>query len=126
MTLNFLKAEKSSSFLRLALCGGPGAGKTWTSLALASGLGHHIALLDTERGSARKYAGDFDFDVCELESHHPQQYIDGMVAGDPSLELKSSEQFVWLHRRYGETKTQLSRWAITPSIRADSSQDEGI
>jgi hypothetical protein len=79
MTLNFLKAEKSSSFLRLALCGGPGAGKTWTSLALASGLGHHIALLDTERGSARKYAGDFDFDVCELESHHPQQYIDAIV-----------------------------------------------
>jgi hypothetical protein len=64
----------------MALCGGPGAGKTWTSLALATGLGQHIALLDTERGSARKYAGDFDFDVCELESHHPQQYIDGMVA----------------------------------------------
>jgi hypothetical protein len=79
MTLHFLKAEKSSSFLRMALCGGPGAGKTWTGLALASGLGHHIALLDTERGSARKYAGDFDFDVCELESHHPQQYIDAIV-----------------------------------------------
>jgi hypothetical protein len=79
MTLNFQKAEKSSSFLRMALCGGPGAGKTWTSLALATGLGQHIALLDTERGSARKYAGDFDFDVCELESHHPQQYIDAIV-----------------------------------------------
>ena len=64
----------------MALCGGPGAGKTWTSLALATGLGHHIALIDTESGSARKYAGDFDFDVCELESFHPQYYIDGMVA----------------------------------------------
>ena len=64
----------------MALCGGPGAGKTWTSLALATGLGHHIALIDTERGSARKYASDFDFDVCELESFHPQHYIDGMVA----------------------------------------------
>ena len=80
MTPNFLKAEKAASPLRMALCGGPGAGKTWTGLALATGLGQHIALLDTERGSARKYAGDFDFDVCELESFHPQHYIDGMVA----------------------------------------------
>jgi hypothetical protein len=64
----------------MALCGGPGAGKTWTGLALATGLGQHIALIDTEHGSARKYASDFDFDVCELESYHPQHYIDGMVA----------------------------------------------
>ncbi len=45
---------------------------------------------------------------------------------DLSREQKSSEQFVWLNRRYGETETQLSRWAITPSMRADSSQDEVI
>jgi hypothetical protein len=80
MTLHFQKAEKAASPLRMALSGGPGAGKTWTSLALATGLGQHIALLDTEHGSARKYADDFDFDVCELESYHPQHYIDGMVA----------------------------------------------
>ncbi|MFB3082523.1 MAG: hypothetical protein ACE1Z4_03580 [Gammaproteobacteria bacterium] len=36
---------------------------------------------------------------------------------DLSHELKSSEQFVWLNRRYGETETQLSRSAITPSVR---------
>jgi hypothetical protein len=59
MTLSFQKAEKSASYLRMALCGGPGAGKTWTSLALATGLGDHIALLDTEHGSARKYADAF-------------------------------------------------------------------
>lgn len=80
MTLNFSKATKAASHLRMALCGGPGAGKTWTSLAIATGLGNMIALLDTEHGSARKYASDFDFDVCELESFHPQHYIDGMVA----------------------------------------------
>ncbi len=45
---------------------------------------------------------------------------------DVSRERESSEQFVWLNRRYGETETQLSRWAITPSMRADSSQDEVI
>ena len=80
MTLYFQKATQASSHLRMALCGGPGAGKTWTSFALASGLGQRIALLDTERGSASNYAGDFNFDMCELESFHPQHYIDGMMA----------------------------------------------
>jgi len=45
---------------------------------------------------------------------------------DLSRERESSEQFVWLNRRYGETGTQLSRSAIPPSIRTDSSQNEGI
>jgi hypothetical protein len=36
---------------------------------------------------------------------------------DLSRERESSEQFVWLNRRYGERETQLSRSAITPSIR---------
>jgi hypothetical protein len=45
---------------------------------------------------------------------------------DLSRERESSEQFVWLNRRYGETETQLSRSAIMPSIRADSSQNEVI
>jgi len=45
---------------------------------------------------------------------------------DLSHERESSEQFVWLNRRYDETETQLSRSAMMPSIRADSSQSEGI
>ncbi len=36
---------------------------------------------------------------------------------DLSRERESSEQFVWRNRRYGETETQLSRSAITPSVR---------
>ena len=45
---------------------------------------------------------------------------------DLSRNREISEQVVWLNRQYGETEAQLSRSAITPSIRADSSQDEGI
>lgn len=44
--------------------------------------------------------------------------------GELSRASESSEQFVWLNRRYGETEMQLSRSAMTPSIRADLSQDE--
>jgi hypothetical protein len=43
-----------------------------------------------------------------------------------SLAPQSSEQFVWLNRRYGEPETQLSRSAIMPSTRADSSQNAVI
>jgi hypothetical protein len=53
-------------------------------------------------------------------------YPFGLKNRDLSRERESSEQFVWLNRRYGETETQLSRWAIMPSIRADSSQNEVI
>ena len=45
---------------------------------------------------------------------------------DLSRKREISEQFVWLNRQYGETEAQLSRSAITPSIRADLSQDEGM
>ena len=44
-----------------------GAGKTFTALRLATGLGGTIAVIDTERGSASKYADRFDFDVLDLE-----------------------------------------------------------
>lgn len=44
-----------------------GSGKTFSALRLATGLGGKIALVDTERKSASKYADRFDFDVCELD-----------------------------------------------------------
>ena len=46
--------------------------------------------------------------------------------GELSRAPQSSEQFVWLNRRYGETETQLSPTAIMPSTRADSSQNAVI
>jgi len=74
----FVKATKHEAKLRLALAGPSGSGKTYTALQLATHLGEPIALVDTERGSARKYADLFNFDVLELESFHPQQYIDAI------------------------------------------------
>ena len=63
----FEKATKSKSKLRLALFGVSGGGKTFSALRLAQGLGGKIALIDTEHGSASKYADRFDFDVCDLD-----------------------------------------------------------
>lgn len=74
----FKKAIKLDSKLRMALTGPSGSGKTFSALAIATGLGGSIALIDTERGSASKYADLFEFDVCELSSFHPQRYIDAI------------------------------------------------
>lgn len=63
----FRKATKEQSKLRLALFGVSGGGKTYSALRLATGLGGSIALIDTEHGTASKYADRFDFDVCNLD-----------------------------------------------------------
>jgi len=66
----------------MALVGPSGSGKTYTALAIARHLTGPVALIDTERGSASKYAGDPmlpEFDVLELESFSPQQYIDAIA-----------------------------------------------
>ena len=78
----FRQATKARAKLRLALIGPSGSGKTYTALTLAQRLaaGGSVAVLDTERGSASLYADLFRFDVLELTSFHPRQYIDAIQA----------------------------------------------
>jgi len=76
--MTFVKATKHEAKLRLALAGPSGSGKTYTALQLATHLGGPIAVVDTERGSARKYADLFTFDVLELDSFHPERYIEAI------------------------------------------------
>lgn len=72
----FKKAVKHEAKLRLSIAGPSGAGKTYTALRLATGLGKRIAFIDTERGSASKYADEFDFDVMELRPpYHPDRFL---------------------------------------------------
>jgi hypothetical protein len=73
--LCFRKAIKRDAKLRLAVCGPSGSGKTYTLLKLATELGGPIAAVDTERGSASKYADIFEFDVMELGSYDPRNLI---------------------------------------------------
>jgi hypothetical protein len=74
----FTKATKQQSKLKMAIYGPSGAGKTYSALAMATVLGMPVALIDTEHGSASKYAGIFAFDVLELESFHPKRYIEAI------------------------------------------------
>ena len=74
--LQFRKAIKCDAKLRFAVCGPSGSGKTYTLLALATELGGPIAVVDTEHGSASKYADIFEFDVLELDSYDPLRLIE--------------------------------------------------
>ncbi|MCF7991098.1 MAG: ATP-binding protein [Thiohalocapsa sp.] len=62
----FSPATKAAAKLRAAIFGPSGAGKTFSALRIAAGLGGRIAVIDTERGSASKYADRFAFDVLNL------------------------------------------------------------
>ena len=85
MALQFKPATKSQARLRLGLLGPAGAGKTYSALRIASVLGTRIAVIDTEHGSASKYAnepGMPPFDVLELDTFSPQTYIDALKAAE--------------------------------------------
>lgn len=82
MSSMFKKATKFEIKIRLALSGASGSGKTFSALSIASYLGNSIALIDTEHGSASRYADKFQFDVCELDNHHPSKYIEAIQAAE--------------------------------------------
>lgn len=99
--LAFKKAVKSDSKLRLALIGPSGSGKTFTALTFAKVLAkRRIAVIDTERGSASKYADLFDFDVLELEKHSPNDYVEAIEAcvagGEHDVILIDSLSHAWM------------------------------
>lgn len=74
----FQKATKKQAKGRMAIDGPSGSGKTFTALRVAKALAPSgkIAVIDTERGSASKYADLFTFDVCEIvDDFHPNHYI---------------------------------------------------
>lgn len=76
---HFKSATKKESKLRLALFGPSGSGKTFTSLRIASGIVHQtggkIALIDSERRSASKYADRFTFDTVALNEKNIDEYV---------------------------------------------------
>lgn len=81
--MKFTKASKKQSKLRLALIGPSGSGKTMSALLIAKNMGKRIAVIDSECGSASKYAGDSaEFDTLELESFEPRTYVEAIKAAE--------------------------------------------
>jgi hypothetical protein len=82
--MEFKKAVKTKSWLRLAIDGVSGSGKTYTSIAvgigMAEGVGGRVALIDSEHGSAALYADRFDFDTLNLMKFQIEDYIEALDA----------------------------------------------
>jgi energy-coupling factor transporter ATP-binding protein EcfA2 len=85
----FRPAQKVQAKARVGLVGPSGSGKTWTALVLAHVLGERIAVIDTEHGSAAKYAGEeyapgkqFTYDHLALETFAPKVYIEALHAAE--------------------------------------------
>lgn len=86
MTMQFVKAERKRSKLRLAIESASGGGKTHSSLLIAKGLGGKIALIDTEHGSGSLEAGKPgipEYDTLELDPPFtPRRYIEAIKTGE--------------------------------------------
>ena len=78
----FQKAERKKAKLKIGLTGPSGAGKTWSALLMAKGIGGKIALMDTENESASLYAdtkGMPEFDTMNLKPPYTvQKYVEAM------------------------------------------------
>lgn len=80
--MKFQKATKKKARLRLAFIGPAGSGKTYSALSVAKGLGGKVAVIDTEHGSASKYADRFEFDSVEPDSFSPDIYVEAIHAAE--------------------------------------------
>jgi len=81
--MQFNKAERKRSKLRLAIAGVSGSGKTTAALQIAKGLGGKVAVIDTENGSSSLYSDKFDFDVLELDAPYtPERFIQAIDAAE--------------------------------------------
>lgn len=77
------QASKKQARLRMALHGASGCGKTYSALAIGCEMGDRVFLLDTEHGSASKYADKFKFDTLPnpLPDFHPERLISFLNKG---------------------------------------------
>lgn len=62
------KAERKKAKLRLGIAAPSGAGKTYSALKMAFGLGGKVGLIDTEHGSGDLYAHLGDYDIISIEA----------------------------------------------------------
>jgi hypothetical protein len=76
----FAPATKEQAKARIALAGPSGSGKTFTSLLVAAALGNQVGLIDTERGSASKYADEFAFRTLQMQTFDPRDLVKALAA----------------------------------------------
>lgn len=75
----FQRAQRKKAKLRLAICAPSGAGKTYSALKIAKGMGGRIALIDTENGSGELYAHLCEYDAGQIQPpFSPKRYVEAI------------------------------------------------
>lgn len=98
----FVKATKRRARGRIHLTGPSGSGKTRSALEIGRHLGARIALIDTERGSASKYADLVPFDVCEIsDSYHPDKLTAALREAGPAYDVVIVDSFTHFWKGIG-------------------------
>jgi hypothetical protein len=102
MSSLFSPATRKRVFYKCAITGLAGSTKTWSALAMATGLanGGKIAVIDTENGSASLYAEKFKFDSLTIESPYLDtkfiQAINNAVSEGYTVLIIDSFSHAWL------------------------------
>jgi AAA domain len=85
MSSLFTKAVKAEAKARIAVTGPSGSGKTYSALMWATTLaeGGKIAVIDTERDSAKLYADRFEFDTLSMTApYHPNRLVEALKVAE--------------------------------------------
>jgi hypothetical protein len=81
MSVQIRRAERKKAKLRLGIAAPSGAGKTYSSLLLAFGLGGKIGLIDTENGSGDLYAHLGEYDIISIKAPYTiSKYLEAIRA----------------------------------------------
>ena len=82
--IQFVDPTNVQPYLKMALTGPAGSGKTYTALKISQTLSPSgkIAVLDTEGQSASKYRKEFSYKVAPLDEYHPNNFIDAIDAAE--------------------------------------------
>lgn len=79
---SFKKAVRENVWLKIAISGTSGSGKTFTGLRLGTGIAEEakseIAFISSEKTRTLYYADKFTYDVLELEEYTPEEYVDAI------------------------------------------------
>lgn len=73
------KAQRMKAKLRLGIAAPSGAGKTYSALLLALGIGGKVGLIDTEHGSGDLYAHLGDYSVIGIEAPYTVAKYTGAI-----------------------------------------------
>ncbi len=102
MPITFQQATTENSFVRMAIVGASGCGKTLTALKIAAILGKRVYVIDTERNTAKLFANHPDvpkpYYVYNLKRFEPQAYcqaVDAVIAENADVCIVDSVTPSW-------------------------------